>query len=149
MPLRPQDRDRLVRLVQLHEGLRLKPYDDGRGNLTVGFGRNLTANGITREEAEAMLRRDLANAERSVLTRWPWMASLDPVRYAVVIDLCFNLGPAKLSTFKRTIAAIRAGDYAFAAGCLEDSLWFRQVKTRGHRDVAAMATGEWPPEVKG
>lgn len=146
--MRPDDRARVRRLVELHEGLRLRPYDDGRGNLTVGFGRNLSANGLSTDEADLLLDHDLADAERALLTRWPWMASLDAVRYAVLCDLAFNLGVRKLATFTRTLAAVKAGDYAYAAGCLEDSLWFRQVKTRGVRDVTALATGEWPPEVR-
>ena len=45
--------------LKRHEGYRDKPYRCTAGKLTIGFGRNLTDNGISRKEAEIMLRDDV------------------------------------------------------------------------------------------
>ena len=61
-------------LIKLYEGLRLKAYKDPVGILTIGYGHTSAAGTpevklgmvITREEAEAMLRRDLVTYEKAV-----------------------------------------------------------------------------------
>lgn len=50
--------DQLVR----DEGLRLHPYIDSVGKLTIGVGRNLTDMGISQAETEMLLSNDIANA---------------------------------------------------------------------------------------
>ena len=41
------------------EGLRLKPYTDTVGKITIGIGRNLTDVGISKEEAYALCDTDI------------------------------------------------------------------------------------------
>ena len=53
----------LKQRVLRHEGLRLKVYTCPRGKLTIGIGRNLEENGITRAEAFYLLENDLKRAE--------------------------------------------------------------------------------------
>lgn len=138
---------RRERLLRLHEGVRPKPYRDTTGHLTIGVGRNLDAKGLRPDEISLLLANDMAEAERDLLARWPWAARLDAVRYAVLAEMCFNLGPAKLAKFVRTLAAVQRGDYASAAQGMLASLWARQVGTRAGRLALMMRTGQWPPEV--
>ena len=42
-----------------HEGIRRFPYADSAANLTVGVGRNLTANGLREDEIQLMLDNDI------------------------------------------------------------------------------------------
>ena len=45
-------------MLRLDEGLRLKPYIDSLGHMTIGYGRALNRRGITKQEAEWMLEDD-------------------------------------------------------------------------------------------
>jgi len=151
--------DALTALVRLHEGVRLTVYDDatGRrlrpgdrlvGHPTIGIGRALDVRGISRDEATALLARDLDEARRELVEALPWVTRLDPVRQAVLIDMRHNLGQRGLLRFRRTLAAIAAGDYTRAAQQMGRSRWARQVKSRAVRLQAMMRSGEWPAEVE-
>lgn len=145
-------------LVRLHEGLRLTVYDDATGepigpgatligHPTIGVGRALDVRGISAAEADALLVRDLDEAARELTEALPWVARLDPVRRAVLIDMRHNLGQRGLLRFRRTLAAVEAGDWAAAARGMGRSRWARQVKTRAVRLQAMMQSGAWPPDV--
>lgn len=127
--------------IKRHEGLRLHPYRDTVGKLTVGYGRNLDDLGITGEEAEALLENDLGRVMRR-LAPLPAFRDLDDVRQAVLINMAFNLGYGGLLKFKRMWAAIEAADYDEAARQMLDSLWARQVGRRATELADMMQTGE-------
>lgn len=122
----------------------LRPYHCSANKLSIGFGRNLEARGISLNEAEYMLANDIRDC-REVLTRdYSWFPGLDQVRQAALVDLAFNLGSARLAGFVKFLAAMGRGDYERAADELVDSLWFGQVGRRGPRIVAMVRSGEWP-----
>ncbi len=137
---RQQMRAQLVR----HESLRLKPYRDTVGKLTIGVGRNLDDVGITADEAAMMLDHDIDRCIVDLSAAFHWFIDLGPVRQRVWIDLCFNMGIAKLHAFTNTIAAMARGDYASAADGLQASKWYGQVGTRGPRLVEALRHGTDP-----
>lgn len=119
------------------EGLRLHPYRDTVGKLTIGFGRNLDDVGITREEAEIMLDNDIEQV-RSELSRFDWFEQLDAKRRDVIMNMCFNLGLPTLLKFENMIAALSAHQYQRAADEMLDSLWARQVGKRAERLAKTM-----------
>ena len=139
---------RTARLIQRHEGLRLKPYKDTVGKLTIGYGRNLEDRGISQLEAEQLFKHDLAEHKRELLERWPWVSSLGPVREAVFVDMAFNLGIGGLAKFRRFIAAAERRDFRAAASEMMDSRWATQVKGRARRLARMMRSGQWPPELR-
>lgn len=132
------------------EGLRLKSYRDSVGKLSIGVGRNLDDKGISKEEAEVMLRNDIAEHTELLDKYLPWWRSLDEVRQRVVANMGFNLGvgpsaehpQGKLLTFKNTLAAMERGDYEAAANGMSSSAWAKQVGLRATRLVAMMRTGK-------
>ncbi len=130
-------------LIKRHEGLRLKPYADSLGHLTIGYGRALNITGISKDEAEAMLRSDVASAEARLLGL-EWFRSLDEVRRAALIDMAFNLGWRRLMGFTRFLAAIARGDFRTAASEMLASEWARQVGVRARELARMVLTGEWP-----
>jgi lysozyme len=134
------NREALKVQLRAHEGLRLRAYADTRGVLTIGYGHNLTANGISVSVADLMLNDDL-DVVLAGLADVPWFAGLSDVRQMAVADLAFNLGVAGLQSFVRFIAAIKRGDYSEAARELEHSLWYRQVGVRGQRIAKMIRTG--------
>ncbi len=129
------------------EGLRLTPYRDSLGNLTIGVG-HLIQKGesftkISNTEALDLLENDIRIAERRLDNIFPTWRSLDDVRQRSLINLAFNLG-YKLADFKRFLHAAKSGDWEKAADHLMQSRWYRQVKLRGPRVVHAIRTGtEW------
>lgn len=126
-----------------HEGLRLKPYRDTKGKLTIGVGRNLDDVGITREEALLLLNNDLARVRREVERAFPWFSSLNPVRKNVVLNMVFNLGLPRFRGFTKTIAAIEAKDWENAAREMLESRWAQQVGRRAHELAAMMKRGKY------
>lgn len=134
-------------MLKLHEGYRAKPYKDTVGKLTIGFGRNLTDNGIRPTEAEFLLDNDIKEATMRLRITFPWTESLDLVRQAVLIDMTFNMGIGGLSGFKTTLRLIEVGDYANAAAQMLRSKWAEQVGMkvgqRAWRLSTMMRTGEW------
>lgn len=125
------------------EGERLKPYRCTAGKLTIGVGRNLDDVGITREESRALLAGDIARIRAEVDRALPWAKNLDEARYAVLLNMCFNLGLAGLLGFKNTLAMVQAGDYAGAAEGMLASKWAKQVGARADRLAKQMETGNW------
>ena len=120
----------LQALLIRHEGLRLKPYRDTVGKLTIGVGRNLDDVGISEAEALDLLGADLLRVQTGLDRRHPWWRSLDPVRRHALIDMAFNLGPQGLDGFTLTLAGIRGGAYAEASREMLRSRWAEQVGAR-------------------
>jgi lysozyme len=142
-----QERERLRRQLVIHEGLRLKPYRDIGGVLTIGIGRNLEHLGLSEEEAYYLLDNDISRCIRELSGAFSWFSDLDPIRQRVWIDLCFNLGMPRLKGFKKAIAGMEVRDYGTAAAELKDSQWARQVGKRATWLCEALVTGAEPPRL--
>jgi lysozyme len=135
------DRDVLTAELIRDEGVRLKPYRDTVGKLTIGVGRNLDDVGITLAEAMVLLGHDITWAVHELETALPWFKDLDPVRQRVLCNMCFNLGLARLLGFRNTLAAVARGDYTQAAIEMMDSKWATQVGDRAKRLAKMMEQG--------
>lgn len=135
------DKSLLKSQLERHEGLRLRPYRDTVGKLTIGYGRNLEDVGITRSEADAMLSNDIDAVQLHLQTVDEYR-DLDPVRQAVIANLCFNVGFRGLLGFKKMWAAISRKNYAEAARQMMDSKWSGQVGARAVELSEIMRTGE-------
>jgi|SRR5579859_6496266 len=131
------------RLVK-EEGLRLLPYLDTAGKITIGIGRNLTDVGISEAEAQFLLGSDISRTEAGLDANLLWWRKMDDVRQSVIMDMAFNLGVHGLGAFQRTLAAMQAGNYALAAAEMRASEWYRQVGQRGVNLAQAMETGIMP-----
>lgn len=118
--------DPLKRAIILHEGMKLKPYKDTVGKLTIGIGRNLDDCGISEDEALSMLDHDLTRCQLELL-QYKWYSELDEVRKGVLIELVFNMGLTKVLMFKNMISFLSIKDYENAAKELLDSAWSKQV----------------------
>ena len=134
-----------ARVVMRHEGVRLYPYRDTVGKLTIGVGRNLDDVGISEEEAQLLLRNDLTQISAELAAQ-PWFSTLDRARRLALIDMGFNLGLPRLLQFKRMIAALEAGDWQRAADEMLDSRWAAQVGARARELAAIVQSGTLPEE---
>lgn len=134
------DRQKLVDQLILHESMRRFPYPDSKGKITIGIGRNLTDKGITFSEAMMLCDHDVDEAITD-LASFPWFVALDPIRQRALIDLRFNLGGGGFRGFKRMIRLLSEGNYPMAASSARESLWFKQVRSRGPRIVDMLRSG--------
>jgi lysozyme len=129
-------------LLIKHEGLRLKPYVDTVGKLTIGVGRNLTDVGITLAEANFLLENDLNKVITVLTARLPWLYTLNSARQIVLLNMAFNMGVEGLLQFHTTLALIQAGHYDQAASAMLQSKWATQVGQRAIELARIMQTGE-------
>ena len=140
------DLNKLSEMLKVEEGLRLKPYTDSVGKLTIGYGRNLDDVGISETEAAFFLGNDMAKHALLLDKNIPWWQNLDDVRQRVLCDMCFNMGWGDgthgLSSFPNFLEHVRLGQYKDAAQHGRNSHWFNQVGRRGVRLMLMMETGQ-------
>ena len=132
--------DRLINELALDEGLRLLPYEDTTGHLTIGYGCNLDA-GISERVARFMLLDELVPCVEA-LEKYPFWHFANDARRNAFINMAYNLGVEGFAQFRTMIAAANRGDWNAAADAAVDSRWYVQVKTRGPRIVKAIRVGK-------
>lgn len=115
------------------EGLKLKPYRDTEGKLTIGVGRNLEALGISEEEAMVLLSNDIdwVMSELDSALSW-WRLKPLPVQCGMA-NMMFNMGYPKFSGFNRMLTALKNDDFEAAANEALQSKWAAQVGRRADR----------------
>lgn len=149
--------EHLKAMLRRHEGFVSKPAPCPAGFITGGYGHNYEAHGepvpplVTREKAEYMLDMDIQKAIIDCACYIGPFVGLDPVRQAVLINMCFQMGIGSrkskkkgLLSFKNMLAAISAQDWNLAAKEMLDSDWGRKFKRRADELARMMETGEWP-----
>jgi len=140
------DIQKLTASIQSHEGLRLRPYVDSRGYLTIGYGRNLDAKGITNDEATYLLGNDIQSSIREAQAQYWWQyVANDDVRSRACVEIVFNIGIGGMSGFHDALAAMARGDWAACGAAFLDSLWSKQVGQRAEV-LASMIISGLDPE---
>lgn len=109
------DRAALKGQLIAHEGRRTFPYQDVKGNWTIGIGHNLTANGLPEAIVDALYEWDLARLIDGIDEALPWASVLPPAKYRVLVDIAFNCGVLGLLKFQRMLEALQRGDSRTAA----------------------------------
>jgi len=131
----------LDRLKQ-HEGFRSLPYRDGKGVLTIGYGRNLDAKGIDEDEGEMLLKNDIDYCTRMGRLFVPGFDDLDPARQGVMVEMIFNLGLTGFLGFRKMLLAVKRRDWETAEAEMRSSKWWRQVGKRAETLSEIMLTGQ-------
>lgn len=147
----------IQRLI-LNEGLRLNPYRCTAGKLTIGVGRCLDTNpltkeeidfighdcmekSITKEQAFYLLRHDIETVKKQLDKNLPWWKNLNEDRQYVLIDMCFQLGLNGLLKFKKMLSYLSTGFFKQAADELMDSKYARQTPARAERNKYCIING--------
>lgn len=126
------------------EGEVLHAYEDRLGYTTIGVGRLIDkrrGGGISRDESRLLLANDLEKFASGLDAHLPWWRTLSNGRQRVLLNMAFNLGTSGLLTFRRTLDAVREGDYEKAAGHMLRSKWATQVGDRAVRLAKLMEEG--------
>ena len=157
-PLSPHDRAKLAAQLMRHEGSRRDrqgmhvAYRCPAGALTIGYGHNLDANpdqGLDQssrmdaDQACRLLASDMKLQEELLVKALPFVTGLDPVRYGVLVNMCFNLGIHGLLKFRNTLELVKRGDYSGAGIRMLQSKWAGQVGRRARELALQMGTGVW------
>ncbi len=122
----------LINQLKRHEGIRLKPYRDSVGKLTVGIGRNIDDVPFSMDEVELMLANDIRRSESDldyIIEGW---RDYSEDRKQALTNMVFNLGLTRFRTFKKMIVAINQEDWQEASIQALDSKWATQVGSRAN-----------------
>jgi len=105
-----------IELIKASEGLRLKPYLDAVGKLTIGYGHLIKQGerfkSLTRDEAEQLFARDLA-AHETVVDHLVTI-ELNDNQFSALVDFTFNLGAERLAG-STLLQKVNAGDFGGAS----------------------------------
>jgi lysozyme len=116
-----------LRLIQKHEGLRLKAYRCPAGVWTIGWGHTgkdvRPGRVITKDEAEALLRKDLDRFEEAV-DRAVKVEMTQP-QFDALVSFAYNVGEAGMAR-STVVRRLNAGNEQGAADAL--MMW---VKAKG------------------
>lgn len=136
------EHSRLKKQLIRDEGWRNRLYTCPAGKLTIGVGFNLEANRLCDKAISAQLDYDIercTEAAKALLAEdWD---KLNDVRQEVLIQMIFQLGVDGVRQFRKTLAAIRSGDFDTAAYNMLASRWAKQTPTRVKRLAKAMKQG--------
>lgn len=135
--------ERLLARLSLDEGREKKVYRCSAGKLTIGVGRNLEDRGLREDEIDLLLANDIRDSIDECRRLVRSFDQLNEVRQEVLINMMFNLGYARLSGFKKFLAAIAMSDWTEAANQMLESKWADQVGARADRLANAMRRGFW------
>jgi len=136
----------LLQQLRREEGSIPHAYQDHLGFWTIGVGRLIDqrkGGGLSPDEVDYLLANDVDRVTRQVRAALPWIVELDDPRQAVLIGMGFQLGVAGLLGFRQTLAAVKDGRYAAAAGLMVISRWAQQTPERAMRMSKQMQTGDW------
>jgi len=137
--------DLKIQLIR-DEGSVSHAYEDSLGYLTIGVGRLIDSRrggGLAPDEIEYLLTNDVIEKSRQVLAALPWASKLSRPRFAVLVNMAFQLGIGGLLQFKRALGSIEDGQYKEASMEMLDSLWAQQTPERAKRLSKQMENDEW------
>jgi len=161
----------IQKMLIIDEGLKLFPYLCTSKFWTIGVGRNLEKNGLTKEEQTSilgkvfgkyelidilkktgitqsdalMLLENDINFHKNKLSKFDWFLTLNEPRQSVLINMSINLGFNGLLGFDNFIKSLEYGDMKGAVVHMLDSKWANiDVPKRALRLAKIMESGGWP-----
>ena len=147
--------DLALKLVKEAEGFEPHEYRCTAKKLTQGYGRNLEVHPLSDDEKEEL--NEDGSVSEEVARKWAIKElkeceaklsqniiynNQSPIRKAVLLDMCFNIGYAGLMKFKKMWFALGNKDYPEASRQAKDSAWYVQVGNRGKRNVEIIASNQ-------
>ncbi len=123
--------------IKEYEGLSNVLYKCTSNKISIGYGRNLEDVGISKDEAEYLLKNDVEIALDEVSEHFD-MPNLPEPAQIVLVDMCFNMGISRLLNFRNMIKAIQDDDWDKAADELLDSKYAAQTKRRARMNASLL-----------
>lgn len=122
--------DILIKRTKDFEGYSQKLYRCPSGFLTIGFGHNIEAKGLTLLQSELILLDDINDVVIELDSMLPWWRTVNESSQRVLIDMAFNLGIKGLLKFEKMLGLLRAKQYSAAASEILHSKYAKQVGRR-------------------
>jgi lysozyme len=147
----------IIDLLKRQEGFSATVYICTGGKKSIGYGYNLEANplnlssreladfarhGISKEQAENLLIKQVIFLEHGVSGKLPWWSKLTANRQSVLLSMAYQIGVSGLLGFKKTLAYIKQGNYTQASKEMMNSTWAKQTPKRAADMAYVMATGK-------
>lgn len=129
----------LFTYIKQHEGLRLKPYTDTTGHITIGYGTNISE--ISEAEAHSLFSLRLMKITEELYKKLPWIKNLSNQRQMALIDMSYNMGVPKLLQFHDMLESIHAGKFEQAAKDMLNSRYAKQVPSRANSNAKLIREG--------
>lgn len=136
----------LIEKIKENEGFRDKVYEDTLGYPTIGYSflvssltfDEIALNGgkvepMSRAVVNEILNLKLCKLERDVFEAFDWLRDKPQNIQDVVIEMCYQMGVAKVKKFATTMHHIRVGEYRAAYENGMKSLWVRQTPARAKK----------------
>ena len=138
----------IIKLLRYEEGFRAEPYKCTAGKWTNGYGNTHgvteSTPPITKDQAEKMLKDEVAICVRDISNALPWSSNLDMVRRDVLVSMRYQLGMNGLLSFSNFLREMRDGDWLEAARELQNSKFYRQTTNRVKRLIFMIVYGKYP-----
>ena len=139
-------RDKLIKMLKVHEGVETYAYKCSENKTTIGVGRNVDKNGglgLSDDEVDYLLQNDINRVILELNSEYDWFSDLDDIRQDAMIDISFNLGQTRLRAFKKALAAMSEGNWDEAADQFMDSRWSEQVGIRAKNLTEMIRSGAY------
>ena len=120
----------LLEKIKEHEGFVEHVYDDSLGIPTIGYGFAIKDLVLDEDIAEEILIRKLEKLKRNAISRFKWLEDMPQEVQEVILNMCYQLGVAGVSKFRKAISALQEGEWNEAADEMLDSLWAKQTPNR-------------------
>jgi lysozyme len=119
--------------IKSDEGFSETIYKCSEDFWTIGYGRNLEANGISQDEAEYLLQNDINMAEKQATSLVNDFDGLNDNRKIVLVSMVFQMGRAGVARFAKMLDAIDRNAFRSASDEMLDSKWAKQTPNRANR----------------
>lgn len=139
-----RDRTAISRMGKGEEGDKGSVYPDQFGFLTIGRGHLVDARKggtISQKIIEFIWACDIEEIEAELLSKYPWMSTLDPVRMDAMIMMRFQLGAKGFAGFPAFLKAAQEHAWISASSEVLQSLWHTQTPARVERMAKQFLTG--------
>ena len=120
----------LLEQIKLHEGFRPTVYQCTQGYDTIGYGFAIKDLELTKDIAEQILVKKVAELESKISKKFEWYHTAPQEAKEVVINMCYQLGLSGFSKFKKTIYLLETEQYEEASVEMLNSLWAKQTPIR-------------------
>ena len=130
----------LIEQIKKHEGFRPTVYQCTEGYDTIGYGFAVKDLYLSKDICDIILAEKLAKLQLDISNKFEWFENSPEVVRNAVINMCYQLGLAGFSKFKKTIYYLETEQYKEAAIECLDSLWARQTPNRAEEISEAFSS---------
>jgi lysozyme len=128
--------------LQSDEGFSQHLYTDVKGKVSIGYGFNLTDEGLSLDESRAVLALRLQRYTIEMQYKYPWIFQFTPPRIRALINMYYNLGSFRFSEFVLMLGYLFANNFKGAYKEILDSEAAKENPERYKRIADTILSGD-------